>query len=45
MIDSIRLNHEGAVAPVSQQPLVRAGMLFLGSGGGLLLLEYLTWLR
>ena len=45
MLDYIRSNREGALAPISHQPFVHALLIFLGSGGSLLLLEYMPWLK
>lgn len=41
MLAEIRALREGAFAPLTQQPLVRALLLPLSGAGGLGLLEYL----
>ncbi len=45
MIESIRSIRQGAFLPFFQQPLVQALALFFGSGGSLLLLEYVSWMK
>jgi len=45
VLDSIRSIRQGAFVPFLQQPFVQAVGLFLGSGGSLLLLEYLSWMK
>jgi hypothetical protein len=45
LINSIRTIRRGAFASFSHQPFVRALALFFGSGGSILLLEYLAWIR
>ena len=45
VLDSIRSIRQGAFVPFFQQPFVQAVGLFLGSGGSLLLLEYVSWMK
>jgi hypothetical protein len=45
LLDSIRSIRQGAFVSFFQQPFVKAVVLFLGSGGSLLLIEYLPRVR
>ena len=45
MIDHIKSIRSGAFVPFIEQPWVRATLIFITSGGGLTVLQYLPWFQ
>jgi hypothetical protein len=45
MIDQIKSIRSGAFVPFIEQPWVRATLIFITSGGGLTVLQYLPWFQ
>ncbi|WP_303903005.1 hypothetical protein [Thiohalomonas denitrificans] len=45
VIDRIKGLREGAFRPLAEQPVIQALLLPFGGGAGLILLDYLDWLR
>ncbi|MDE2059727.1 MAG: hypothetical protein KGL31_05355 [candidate division NC10 bacterium] len=45
LIKEVEANRDGAFCPISEQPVVRTLLFFLGGSGGLVLLEYLIQSR